>query len=174
MAISLYDVSVTSFLQILGAVAGYLEKSRAHFESHAIRLQDIVEGRVAEDMLPFAFQIVSVAHHSHHALEGAKAGKFAPPGPMGDLSYADLQKLVADAQAYLKALTPEEVNALEGKEVIFHLGSYQMPFTAEDFLMSFSTPNLNFHAATAYGILRGRGAPLGKRDYMGALRIKKS
>ena len=32
-------------------------------------------------MLPFRFQIVAVAHHSAGALEGAKAGPFAPPGP---------------------------------------------------------------------------------------------
>jgi hypothetical protein len=45
-------------------------------------------------------------------------------------------------------------------------------FTAEGFLMSFSLPNLNFHAATAYDILRLKGAPLGKRDFMGAIRLK--
>lgn len=172
MAISLYDVSVTSFLQVLGAVDGFLAKSRAHFESHAIPLQDIVETRVAEDMLPFAFQIVSVVHHSRGALEGCKAGVFHPPGAMGSPDYDALQKMVVDAQAALKALTPDEVNALEGRDVIFHLGTRQLPFTAEGFLQSFSTPNLHFHAATAYGILRGRGIPLGKRDYMGALRLK--
>jgi hypothetical protein len=47
-----------------------------------------------------------------------------------------------------------------------------MPFRVEDFLMSFSLPNLHFHATTAYDILRSRGAPLGKRDYMGRMRLK--
>ena len=31
-----------------------------------------------------------------------------------------------------------------------------MPFTAENFLMSFSLPNFYFHATTAYDILRTR------------------
>jgi len=30
MAISLYDISVTSFLQTLGGVAGFLDKGLAH------------------------------------------------------------------------------------------------------------------------------------------------
>jgi hypothetical protein len=47
-----------------------------------------------------------------------------------------------------------------------------MPFTAEGFLLSFSLPNLHFHATTAYDILRTKGVPLGKRDYMGPLRLK--
>jgi uncharacterized protein len=47
-----------------------------------------------------------------------------------------------------------------------------MPFTAEGFLMSFSLPNFYFHATTAYDILRSKGVPLGKRDYMGQMRMK--
>ena len=89
-----------------------------------------------------------------------------------DLDYAGLQGLVADARAALQAVTPEEINALEGRDLIFEIGSRQMPFTVEGFLLSFSTPNLHFHATTAYDILRSKGVPLGKRDYMGQLRLK--
>jgi hypothetical protein len=56
--------------------------------------------------------------------------------------------------------------------MVFQLGERQMPFTVENFLMSFSTPNLHFHATTAYDILRSKGVPLGKRDYMGRMRLK--
>jgi len=99
---------------------------------------------------------------------------FGPPGGMGgDLDYAGLQKLVADARDELAALSPDEVNALEGRDVVFQIGERKLPFTAEGFLLSFSTPNLHFHATTAYDILRGKGVPLGKRDYMGQLRLKR-
>ena len=54
---------------------------------------------------------------------------------------------------------------------MFNPGGNPINFKAEDFLMSFSLPNLHFHATTAYGILRARGAPLGKRDYMGRMRV---
>ena len=37
--------------------------------------------------------------------------------------------------------------------------------------MSFSLPNLHFHATTAYDLLRYAGVPLGKRDYLGAMKI---
>ncbi len=173
MAISLYDVSVTSFLQVLGAVSGFLDRGLAHCQDNGIDPESVVETRIFEDMLPFRFQIVSVAHHSRGAIEGAKAGVFLPPGGVGaELDYAGLQALVADAQAALKAQTPDEINALEGRDMVFRLGERQMPFRVEDFLMSFSLPNLHFHATTAYDILRSRGAPLGKRDYMGRMRLK--
>jgi uncharacterized protein len=172
MAIALYDVSVTSFQQVLGGVAGFLEKGLAHCKTNNIDLNALVETRLAPDMLPFRFQVIAVAHHSLGAIQGAQAGVFKPPsGPM-DQDYAGLQKLIADARAGLSKLTPDAVNALEGKDVIFQLGPNKLPFTAEGFLMSFSLPNLHFHATTAYDILRVKGAPLGKRDYMGALRMK--
>jgi hypothetical protein len=52
------------------------------------------------------------------------------------------------------------------------MGDFKIPFVAEGFLMSFSLPNLYFHSATTYDILRMKGVPLGKRDFMGQLRMK--
>ncbi len=172
MAIPLYDVSVTSFLQVLGAVAGFLDKGASHCKEKGIDLKEIVETRLYPDMMPFRFQVVSVVHHSRGALDGVQAGVSSPPNGYGEPDYAGLQKLVADARSSLQKLTADAVNALQGKDVVFKLGERSMPFTAEGFLMSFSTPNLHFHATTAYDILRMKGVPLGKRDYMGALQMK--
>lgn len=170
MAISLYDLSVVSFLQTLGGVEGFLAKGLAHFKEKGIDPNEIVETRLFPDMAPFRFQIVSAAHHSAGGIKGAMAGHFSPPKPAGE-DYAGLQKLVSDARAALEAIKPDEVNALEGKDVIFTMGDRKIPFKAEGFLMSFSLPNFHFHATTAYDILRQKGVPLGKRDYLGKLRI---
>jgi uncharacterized protein len=172
MTISLYDLSVASFLQTLGGVAGFLQRGLDHCRDNNIDPSEIVETRLYRDMLPFRFQIVSVAHHSLGAIEGVQRGQFAPPGETPPHDYPALQKLMADAREGLLRLTPDEVNALEGGEVVFQIRDFKMPFTAEGFLMSFSLPNFYFHATTAYDILRSKGVPLGKRDYMGQLRMK--
>ncbi len=80
--------------------------------------------------------------------------------------------MVADARAALRALTPDEVNALEGGDIVFHLGEAKLPFTTVGYILSFSLPNFHFHATTAYDILRTKGVPLGKRHYLGQLRMK--
>jgi hypothetical protein len=113
-----------------------------------------------------------VKHHSIGAIEGVSKGVFTPPPELPPLDYAGLQKVVADARAALEKLAPAEVNALEGKDVVFQFRDFKMPFTAEGFLTSFSLPNFYFHATTAYDILRTKGVPLGKRDFMGKLRMK--
>lgn len=172
MAISLYDLSVGSFLQTLGGVSGFLERGLAHCTEKGVDPAEIVESRIYPDMLPFRYQVLSVTHHSIGAIDGVKAGLFQPQTDIPPLDYAGLQKTVADAREALGKLTAEEIDALEGRDVTFQFRDFKVPFTAQGFLMSFSLPNLFFHATTAYDILRSKGVPLGKRDFMGPMRSK--
>jgi hypothetical protein len=172
MSTSLYDLSVANYLQAVPAVAGFLDKGLAHFQSSNADPNEVVETRLFADMLPFRFQVVSVAHHSLGTIEGLKKGVFSPSGQTAPLDYAGLQKLLADTVEGLKRVTPEEVNALAGRDMVFQMRDRVVPFTAETFVLSFSLPNFYFHASTAYDILRTKGVPLGKRDFLGRLRIK--
>jgi hypothetical protein len=172
MAFSLYDATVANFLQILGATEALMTKSLAHFTEKGVDPAEIVETRLCADMLPLRFQVVSLAHHSRGAIMAAQNGVFVPPSGQPDLDYAALQALVTEARTGLAALSPETVNALVDRDVTFKIGDRTLLFTAEGFLMSFSLPNFFFHATTAYDILRHKGAPIGKRDFMGRLKLK--
>jgi hypothetical protein len=172
MPASLYDLSVASYLQTVDAVGGFLAKGLDHCKGCGADPAKMVEARLAEDMLPLRFQIVSVAHHSLGAIEGMKKGVFSPPGKSDALDYASLQKLVSDTSEGLRRLSREEVDALSGRDMIFQIGERKVPFTTDNFLLSFSLPNFYFHATTAYDILRNNGVPLAKRDYLGRMRIK--
>ena len=172
MGVSLYDLSVASYLQGIGGVIGVLEKGLKHCAEHNIDPNTLVETRLHADMFPLQFQIQSVTHHSLGAIEGCKKGLFTPPPQIPAQDYKGLQKMVADTKDALTKLTPAEVNALEGKDMTFQIRDFKIPFTAEGFIMSFSLPNFYFHATTAYDILRMKGVPLGKRDFMGQLRMK--
>ncbi|MDP1737179.1 MAG: DUF1993 domain-containing protein [Caulobacter sp.] len=173
MTISLYDITVGQYLQTVDAAAGFLERGLKHCTDEGANPDDLVGKRLAGDMLPLSFQVSSIAHHSIGAIEAVQAGVFqATGGPAMPETYAGLIKIVADAQAALRALTPDAVNALAGKDVTFEFGPTKMPFTAEGFLLSFSLPNFYFHASTAYDVLRANGVPLGKRYFLGQLKLK--
>jgi uncharacterized protein len=171
MTLSLHDATVASFVQGLGGVEGFLQRGMDHARDANIDPEEIVATRLFPDMLPFRFQIHSVVNHSWGAIEGVRRGEYTPPGG-ADLDYAGLQAAVSAAKTKLEALTHAEVDGFVGKDVAFRLGERVMPFTAEMFLLSFSVPNFYFHAATAYDILRVKGAPLGKRDFLGRPRMK--
>ena len=104
--------------------------------------------------------------------EAVKSGLFAPPALVGPIPFVELQAMMAQTETALKAFTPNEVNRWAGRDLDFQIGPRRLPFTAENFFLSFSLPNFHFHAVTAYDILRSRGVPLGKRDYEGRLRTR--
>ena len=172
MSISFYEASVLNYLQTLTAAQGYLAKGLAYCKEMDADPNEIVEQRVAADMLPFRFQVQSIMYHSLYALEAMKAGVFRPPGERPKHDYAELQTLLADTHATLAKMPRAEIDALEGKELVFEGRDSKRHFTTQGFLFSFSLPNFYFHATTAYDILRARGVPIGKRDFIGALRLK--
>lgn len=172
MAVSLYDISVASYLQLLGGVSKFLEKGASYFEEKGIDPGEVVDMRLHPDMLPFQFQLKSVSHHSLGAIRGIRDGLFAPPPTTPDLDYAGLASLVKQAETELQAQSREEIDAMAGKQVIFRLSRGDMPFSAENFVLSFSLPNLYFHATTAYDMLRMKGVPVGKLDYLGRMRLE--
>jgi hypothetical protein len=172
MSISFYDISVGSYLQVLGAVSGFLAKGREHCEKTGIDLKQVVETRLIADMLPFRFQIVSVAHHSLGAIRAVESGVFGPPAGVPEHDYAGLETLIAQTRSEVERLDRKAIDRLEERDVQFKIGDRGMPFVARDFVLTFSLPNLYFHAATAYDILRIQGVPIGKRDFMGRPRMK--
>ena len=171
MSVSLYDFSVANFVQGLEAVAGLLEKGRAHMDASGASLDDLVQMRLIDDMNPFQFQVISVAHHSMGALKGVAAGEFAPPAGYGEPDFDGLEALVKESLSVVQGFDRDTVDGFVGKTVTFKLGGHELPFTAENFLASFSLPNFYFHATTTYDILRMQGVSIGKRDYMGAMRM---
>ena len=186
MSISLYDLSVPTFLQTMRAVGVVLDRSISHCSEAGIDLQELVEARLIADMAPLHFQIEALTHHAVWGMEAVKTGVFAPPPLIGVMPFADLRAMVGQAVLALEALRPDAVNSWSGRA--FEIDLYRpvdeenattspwaprrFSFTPETFLLSYSLPNFHFHAVTAYDILRSRGMPIGKSHYEGVLRSR--
>ena len=172
MSVTLYAAVVPTYLQMLGSVAGLIGKAEAHCAGTGTLPAAILDARLADDMLPFAYQVKSVAAHSIGAIEGVRRGEFNPDRTTPPDSFAGLAKRIAEAQVQLAAIDPAEIDGFAGKPVDFAAGDFRVPFVAEDFLLSFAQPNFYFHVTTTYAILRSRGVAIGKRDFLGAPRTR--
>jgi uncharacterized protein len=172
MSMSLYSVTVPTYLQTLGAVLGLVNKAEAHCAETHTAPPELIQARLAEDMLPFAYQVKSTCVHSLGAIEGVRRGVFSPDTKPSPDTFDGLQALVNDTVTALASIKPEEIDGFLGRPMRFSFGERTIDFTAEDFLLSFSQPNFFFHATTAYDILRWKGLKLTKRDFTGRLRIK--
>jgi uncharacterized protein len=172
MALSLYAATIPSYRQILGAVSGLLRTAQTFCANQGIEPAELIQARLAPDMLPFAFQVKSTAVHSVGAIAAVRAGVFSPDRTPAPETFAALEARIAETLAALEKIDPAEIESFVGREVRFEAPGRRLEFTAEDFLLSFSQPNFYFHAATAYDILRWKGVAIGKRDFMGVLRLK--
>lgn len=172
MALTLYDVTVPSFMQTLRALSGLLDKAEAHCAEKNVSPAACISARLFDDMHPFSFQVAQTVSHSAGAIKAVQAGSFSPDPTPPPESFAGLKAMVAESLAQLGRYTPADVNALEGRDMLFVFKDRKLPFTAENFLLSFSLPNFYFHVTTAYDILRHNGVAIGKRDFLGQLRLK--
>jgi hypothetical protein len=173
MSFSLYDSVVPSNLQIMGAVDALLTKAEAFCVEKGKIEADLIDARLAADMLPFGYQVKCCAAHSVGGIEGVRAGSFSPDMSPWPTNFAGLHGILQTAIASLKAIDREAFDALADTDTQFAFGETRMPFTGANFLLSFSQPNFYFHATTAYAILRAQGVKLGKRDFMGMPRVKR-
>jgi len=172
MPFTLYAATIPSFLQILGSMTGLLGKAEAFCTEQGLAPDHFIQARLADDMLPFAYQVRSTASHSLGAIEGLRAGVFQPDRSAPPATIDGLRDLIGETITQLEAIDPAEIESFIGKDMRFQFGSYAMEFVAENFLMSFSLPNFYFHATTAYDILRMNGVQICKRDFNGAYRKK--
>ena len=171
MTLSLYNAIVPGFIRTVNASIVCLEKAEAHYASTGQDINAVMSERLVEDMLPMNVQIMFLRHHTVTAIKGLEAGRFTTPAsPPADTFEAAINDLKTTSETLAKTL-PHQVDDYADKPVLFEFGEMKIPFTGTGFLMSFSLPNLHFHATTMYDILRIKGVPLSKRDYLGAMDI---
>lgn len=171
MTFSLYAATVPSFIQILDTTAGLVDKAEAYCLENNLEAENILQARLAPDMFPFAKQVALTTVHSNGAIEALFKGVFSPDLSPPPSTFPELKQKISDARNALSGLEVAKLDDMIGQPMRFEFGEVKMDFIAENFLLSFSQPNFYFHATTAYNILRMENIPLGKRDYIGQLRL---
>lgn len=173
MAITLYDAFVPSCQQILGGLSGLIDKGEAHVKEHGLEDSELIDATLAETMWTLPWHVRACWVHGAYTFDQLPTGEFTPDFTDVPASWDAMRTMVDDAQSRLAQVTADQVEAIADKTVAFVLGGKRlMEFSGQDFLLSFNQPNFYFHATTFYDILRHKGVALGKRDFMGAPRLR--
>jgi len=168
MSMSLYQITVPVFVRALSNLNAVLEKAKAHALDQKIEEAVFLNARLYPDMLPLSRQ-VQIATDIARGAAARLAGLEPPPYEDKEQSFDDLAARVQRTIEYMKALDPGQFDAAETREITRPVRGQPHKFTGANYLLQFATPNVYFHASTAYGILRHSGVPLGKADYLGVL-----
>ena len=167
MAYSTYDAAVPPCAQQLGALIGIIDKAAAYCAANKIEESTLLQDRLYPDMFCLARQIRQAADFGMNT--GARLAGVAPPAlpAVDDPSFSDAKHRVEAALGFVKSLTPEQINGAEDKTIAWTAGTRDLKLKGADYLQQFALPNFYFFVTTAYDILRHRGVPVGKRDFLG-------
>ncbi|RYG61354.1 MAG: DUF1993 domain-containing protein [Alphaproteobacteria bacterium] len=167
MSLSMYDASVPVFVRGLKNLADVLAKGEAFAAEKGLDASELTTAKLAEDMYPLVRQ-VQIASDAVKGAGGRLSGSEIPSFEDTEVTFADLQARIAKTVSFLESLDAGSFDGSEAKDVRMNIKGNEMSFTGKDYLFGFAMPNFFFHVTTAYDILRHKGVPLGKKDFLGA------
>jgi uncharacterized protein len=164
---SLAEIAVPTFIQLIGSVSSFLDKAAAHAETRKIDPAVLLGTRLFPDMFPLIRQVQLVSDFAKGTT--ARLAGLEPP------KYADEEKTIDELKArltktveFIKSLDRAAIDAAADKDITFPAGGgTQRTLKGTDYLVLSGLPNFYFHVTTAYNILRHCGVELGKRDFLG-------
>lgn len=156
----------SSSQQMLSCLIAILEKGAEHANNIKVDESVFLGSRLYPDMFALSRQ-VQIACDQVARGAARLQGIDVPSFPDVETTFAQLVERCQKANAYVQAADSAKIDARTDTEITVPIGGGQeMTVTCARFLMGFTLPNLYFHAATAYDILRHNGVVLGKRDFM--------
>lgn len=166
MPYTIYDATVVASQHLLTVLQGLITKAENHPDAASFPSK-----KLADDMLPFSYQIFAVcalAESEALILKGEKpsgTGEYS-----GELStYEEMHARIKEVLAVLQTVDKDEALQVADKvtSVGFARGLGEKDVTAITYSAGVAMPNIFFHTTIAYAILRSGGVQLGKFDYLG-------
>ena len=167
-SLSMYQASVPVFTRAFANLSTILDKALADATARGVDARELLDGRLAPDMLPLPRQI-QLASDTAKGCIARLAGRDVPSFADTETTFAELQERIVKTVAFMQTVGPADIDGSERRKISFKAGPYELNFVGQGYLLDFALPNFFFHVTTAYAILRHKGAPLGKMDYLGKL-----
>ena len=172
MPFSMSQASLPVFEIGLNALSGVLDKAAAFTAAKKVDAAVLLGWRLAPDMFALARQVQVACDQAKNGaarLAGAEPPKFED----NETSLDQLKERIAKTVAFLKTLDAKAIDASADREITFPLGPSKGQMQGGDYLNHFVLPNFYFHLTAAYAIVRHCGVEVGKRDFLGAIPIKR-
>lgn len=163
---SLYDLTVPAFRRGFASLSAILTAGEKYARDHGVTEADMLDTRLVADMAPLTAQVQRASDTAKGAM--VRIGGI-PNFAMADdeASFAALQQRIAATLAFLDTVPRAAIDGKEDAPVTLVTSGGSVDFTGQSYVLGFVLPNFYFHITTAYALLRMRGVPIGKMDYLG-------
>ena len=164
---AMYDASVTTITRALTNLIHVLEKGAAHAEARKIEPAVLVGARLYPDMFPLSKQVQIASDVAK--IGTSRLAQVEPPKyEDNETTFPQLIERLRKTIAYLQTLKPQQFDD-GSRPVTFPTQTEPRTWPGSRYLFERVLPNVFFHCATGYDILRHNGVELGKADFLGPL-----
>jgi len=170
---TMFKSSIPVFEILLNALSANLDKAEAYATAKKIDPSVLLGMRLAADMFALTRQVQAACDQAKNG-SARLAGIEPPKFEDNETTIAQLKERIAKTVAFLKGLDAKAIDASADREITFPLGPNKGQMKGDDYLNHFVLPNFYFHATAAYAVLRHAGVDVGKRDFLGAIPIKRT
>jgi hypothetical protein len=163
----MYEASVPTITRALENYIRVLEKGAAYAEAKKIEPSVLIGSRLFPDMFPLSKQVQIASDVAK--IGTARLAQVEPPKYEDDeTTFAQLIERLRKTSAFLRTLKPELFDD-GSRTVTFPVQKDTKTWPGSRYLYTRVLPNVFFHCATGYDILRHNGVELGKADFLGPL-----
>lgn len=157
---------VPGFVRSLEAIENILRKGEDFSAAHELDPAELLEARMAPTMKPLTHQIRLCCNYAAAAATLLSDSDAVTVDGAYD-SFADLYARLAEAREIVAGVPAGAFANADSLVVPVTLDEHPVPYAAHDYLMEYAMPNFYFSMTTAYNLLRQKGVPLGKKDFLG-------
>jgi uncharacterized protein len=162
----IYDLTVPQLIRTLRNLDRWMEKAATHSDP-----ETLLTARLAPDQYNFTRQVQVIADNAK-MMPGRLAGREWPSHPDTESTFEQLRARVLSVVSYLETFQRADFADSATRDIRLPWMKEGQYMKAYDYLVEFGLPNFYFHVVTAYAILRHRGLPLGKYDFLGQITIQ--
>lgn len=162
----MYFNVVSQLVSNLRTVEAWLDKAELLATSKQFDVNVLMTSRLAPDMKPLVYQVQSACDYVKAA--AAWLSRQAPPKHEDNERTVDeLRARVRKTIVFAESVKPEQYERAGEQQVHMSWAPAGKVLRGEDYLLQMSVPNVYFHLAMAYAILRSNGVDVGKMDFLG-------
>ena len=161
----LSELVVPAYAQMLGNLAGQLDKADAHIREQGSSFEALLGRRLASDMFPLEAQIRFCCLQAGEVVHRLLAS--TPPQVAEIGSLAQAHERIEEARGWLAGADRERLDAASDRPLELALANgITFDMTGGSYVRDWAVPQFHFHLVTAYAIMRHAGVRLGKPDYV--------
>ncbi|HEY1900550.1 MAG TPA: DUF1993 domain-containing protein [Steroidobacteraceae bacterium] len=167
MQISVYTMTVETFLPMLANLSKQLDKAAEFATAKKFDSAVLANARLAPDMFSLIKQ-VQLASDFAKSGTARLTGIEAPKLEDNEQTLAELQARIKKTIDFVASVKADAFKGAEDRDVVIPLRDHKLEFKGLQYLRNWVLPNFYFHLAMCYAILRHNAVDIGKRDFLPA------